>query len=200
MDAGQDSAKAGASRCDALGRRGAPSLPGEKENGAPPPGNIVVAGLGGQGVITATDIIADVALRAGFDVKKSAIKGMSQRGGSVTCDVRFGRQVLSPMVPAGEADFLLALEPTQLEPCRHLLRSTARTIEPSAVDVDKLPSKKMLNVALLGALSAHLSLAENDWLDAVAAAFDAKFIEANRQAFLMGRAGQNQKDHASAAA
>jgi indolepyruvate ferredoxin oxidoreductase beta subunit len=167
---------------------------------APPPCNIVVAGLGGQGVITATDIIADVALRAGFDVKKSAIKGMSQRGGSVTCDVRFGRQVLSPMVPAGEADFLLALEPTQLDPYRHLLRPTGRTIDPSAVDVEKLPQKKMLNVALLGALSAHLPLAEKEWLEAVTAAFDAKFLEANRQAFLMGRAGQNQKSHATAAA
>ena len=53
-------------------------------------GNIVLAGLGGQGVLKGTDILADVALRAGFDVKKSEIKGMSQRGGSVTGDVRFG--------------------------------------------------------------------------------------------------------------
>ena len=75
------------------------------ENFARPPCNIVVAGLGGQGVLTATDIIADVALRAGFDVKKSEIKGMSQRGGSVTCDVRFGGQILSPMVPGGGGGF-----------------------------------------------------------------------------------------------
>ena len=73
--------------------------------------NIVLAGLGGQGVLKGTDILADVALRAGFDVKKSEIKGMSQRGGSVTGDVRFGERVFSPMVPAGEADFLLVLEP-----------------------------------------------------------------------------------------
>ena len=58
--------------------------------------NVVVAGLGGQGVLKASDILADVALRAGFDVKKSEIKGMSQRGGSVTSDVRFGQIVLSP--------------------------------------------------------------------------------------------------------
>src|ERR1017187_7626908 len=57
--------------------------------------NVVVAGLGGQGVLKASDILADVALRAGFDVKKSEIKGMSQRGGSVTSDVRFGQTVLS---------------------------------------------------------------------------------------------------------
>jgi indolepyruvate ferredoxin oxidoreductase beta subunit len=63
--------------------------------------NIILAGLGGQGVLTASDILADAILRAGFDVKKSEIKGMSQRGGSVTSDVRFGKNVLSPMVPTG---------------------------------------------------------------------------------------------------
>src|SRR5271157_3892209 len=169
------------------------------ENFARPPCNIIVAGLGGQGVLTATDIIAAVALRAGFDVKKSEIKGMSQRGGSVTCDVRFGAQIFSPMVPAGEADFLLALEPTQLEPNRHLLRPGGLTIEPSVIDADKLPQKKMLNVALLGALSAHLSMAEEEWLQAVGSAFAPKFFEANRQAFLLGRASQNKSAKATAA-
>lgn len=163
------------------------------ENLARPRCNIVVAGLGGQGVLTATDIIAEVAMRAGFDVKKSAVKGMSQRGGSVTCDVRFGDDILSPMVPAGEADYLLALEPTQLEPNRHLLRPGGATIEPSAIDEDRLPQKKMLNVALLGALSAHLSMAEQDWLDAVGSSFAPKFLEENRRAFRLGRASQNQR-------
>jgi len=164
------------------------------ESPARPPCNIVVAGLGGQGVLTATDIIAEVALRAGFDVKKSEIKGMSQRGGSVSCDIRYGAQILSPMVPAGEADFLLALEPAQLEPNRHLLRPGGVTIDPSAIDTARLPQKKMLNVALLGALSAHLPLAEPAWLEAVGSAFDPKFLEENRRAFLLGRAGQNKND------
>jgi indolepyruvate ferredoxin oxidoreductase beta subunit len=170
------------------------------ENLAPPPCNIVVAGLGGQGVLTATDIIADVALRAGFDVKKSEIKGMSQRGGSVTCDVRFGAQVHSPMVPEGEGDFLLALEATQLEPNRHLLRPGGMTIDATVIDAEQLPQKKMLNVALLGALSAHLPLAEEEWLEAVGSAFAPKFFEANRQAFLLGRASQTKSTHATSAA
>ena len=163
---------------------------------APPqtsPCNIVVAGLGGQGVLTATDIIADVALRAGYDVKKSEIKGMSQRGGSVACDVRFGAEILSPMVPAGEADFLLALEAAQLDTNRHLLRPGGVTIEPSAVDAARLAQKKMLNVALLGVLSARLPMAEDAWLESVRAAFDPKYFDANRQAFLLGRAG-NEKN------
>ena len=162
-----------------------------------PPCNIIVAGLGGQGVLTATDIIADVARRAGFDVKKSEIKGMSQRGGSVTCDVRFGVEILSPMVPLGEAYYLLALDATQLEPNRHLLRPGGATIEPSVIAADKLPQKKMLNVALLGALSAHLSMTGQEWLEAVGAAFDPQFLEANRQAFLLGRASQNKSVHAT---
>ncbi len=164
---------------------------------AQPPCNIVVAGLGGQGVLTATDIIADVALRAGYDVKKSEIKGMSQRGGSVACDVRFGAEILSPMVPSGEADFLLALEAAQLEPNRHLLRPGGVTLEPSAIDTAQLPQKKMLNVALLGALSARLPMAETAWLDSVRAAFDPKYFEANRKAFLLGRASQEKKAEAS---
>ncbi|HUW35135.1 MAG TPA: 2-oxoacid:acceptor oxidoreductase family protein [Planctomycetota bacterium] len=84
--------------------------------------NVVIAGLGGQGVIKASDVLADAAFRAGFDVKKSEIHGMSQRGGSVSSDVRFGKGVLSPMVPVGEADFLVALDVTQVEPNRHQLR------------------------------------------------------------------------------
>src|SRR5690242_17158094 len=111
--------------------------------------NIVVAGLGGQGVLRGTDILADVALRANYDVKKSEIKGMSQRGGSVTGDVRFGRQVFSPMVPNGEADFLLVLEPTQVEPNRHCLRQSGLLITPDAVNAERLPHKRTLNVALL---------------------------------------------------
>jgi indolepyruvate ferredoxin oxidoreductase beta subunit len=154
--------------------------------------NVVVAGLGGQGVLKASDILADVALRAGYDVKKSEIKGMSQRGGSVTSDVRFGQSVLSPMVPPGAADYLLVLEPTQVEPHKHYLKSDGTLITPDAVDAERLPNKKTLNVALLGALSAHLPLPEAMWLESLREAFPAEFFEANRQAFLTGRTGSKK--------
>lgn len=152
--------------------------------------NVIVAGLGGQGVLRGTDILANVALRAGYDVKKSEIKGMSQRGGSVTGDVRFGKEVFSPMVPAGEADYLLVLEPTQTGPNRHLLRSGGVLITPETVNAEQLPHKRTLNVALLGALSAYLPMPEELWLDALRDAFDEAFFAGNRQAFLMGRASQ----------
>ena len=155
--------------------------------------NIVIAGLGGQGVLKASDILAEVVVRAGFDVKKSEIKGMSQRGGSVTSDVRFGDAVLSPMVSPGEADYLLVLEPTQVEPNRHALKPDGVLITPAAVNPEKLANKKSLNVALLGALSAHLPLPEADWLEVLRAAFPPEFYEHNRQAFLLGRSGQETK-------
>ena len=155
--------------------------------------NIIVAGLGGQGVLKGTDILADVALRAGHDVKKSEIKGMSQRGGSVTGDVRFGDRVFSPMVPAGEADFLLVLEPTQVEPHRYMLRPGGVLITPDVVSADQLPNKKTLNVALLGALSAHLPMAEDQWLAALRAGFAENFFDGNRKAFLIGRERQGKE-------
>ena len=80
--------------------------------------NIVFAGLGGLGVLRASDILAEAAFLAGFDVKKSEIHGMSQRGGSVRSDVRFGAEVLSPMITAGEADCLVVLHPSQVEVVR----------------------------------------------------------------------------------
>lgn len=154
--------------------------------------NVVVAGLGGQGVLRGTDILADAALRAGYDVKKSEIKGMSQRGGSVTGDVRFGTRVFSPMVPVGEADFLLVLEPTQVEPNRHVLRSGGKLITPDAVNLQDLPHKRALNVALLGALSAHLPMPEDLWLESVQKCFTDSLFQVNKAAFLIGRQTQSK--------
>lgn len=72
--------------------------------------NILIVGVGGQGIILASEILADVGKEAGFDVKKSEVHGMSQRGGSVSTHVRFASQVFSPLIRQGEVDFLLAFE------------------------------------------------------------------------------------------
>jgi len=149
--------------------------------------NIVVAGLGGQGVIKASDIIADAAFRAGFDVKKAEIHGMSQRGGSVSTDVRFGQKVLSPMVPAGEADFLLVLAADQVENNRHVLRPGGVLIGPGLIDEDRLPNKRSFNVAMVGALSHFVKLGEDIWIAAVKASLPEKLHEMNMKSFAMGR-------------
>jgi indolepyruvate ferredoxin oxidoreductase beta subunit len=149
--------------------------------------NVVFAGLGGQGVLKASDILADAALRADFDVKKSELHGMSQRGGSVSSDVRFGLAVLSPMVPAGEADFLVALAADQVEPNRQALKPGGLLIVPDDIPAAQLANRKSLNVALLGRLSHYLPIPEAHWLDALRAQLPEKLHEVNVQAFRLGR-------------
>ena len=78
--------------------------------------NVLVAGVGGQGVILASDIMCEVFMEAGFDVKKSEIHGMAMRGGIVTSHFRFGKKVYSPLIKEGEVDILFAFE--QLEGLR----------------------------------------------------------------------------------
>ena len=151
--------------------------------------NIIIAGLGGQGVLKAAGIVADVAFRSGFDVKQSELHGMSQRGGSVSSDIRFGREVFSPMVPAGEADYLVVVAPDQVEVNRAQLRPGGTLITPAAVDLAALTNKKSFNVALLGVLSRQLDIAESIWLDAIRGAFLEKLHAANFQAFAHGRKG-----------
>jgi indolepyruvate ferredoxin oxidoreductase beta subunit len=149
--------------------------------------NIVIAGLGGQGVLKASDIVAEVAFRSGLDVKKSEIHGMSQRGGSVTSDVRFGQQVFSPMVTAGEADYLVVLDATQVEVNRGALKAGGVLLEPATLGGVRLKSEKSVNVALLGALSGHLDFPAELWREAVLACLPEKLHAMNLEAFEAGR-------------
>jgi indolepyruvate ferredoxin oxidoreductase beta subunit len=72
--------------------------------------NILMAGVGGQGVILASEIVAEAVMLSGFDVKKSEVHGMAQRGGSVTSHVRFGKKVYSPIIRDGNVDILFSFE------------------------------------------------------------------------------------------
>lgn len=74
------------------------------------PWSLVFAGVGGQGVLLAAEITAIAAVAAGFDVKQTEVHGVSQRGGSVESQVRFGSKVWSPIVTPGQADVVVALE------------------------------------------------------------------------------------------
>jgi indolepyruvate ferredoxin oxidoreductase beta subunit len=116
---------------------------------------------------------------------------MSQRGGSVTSDVRFGRtpheRVLSPMVPRGEADFLVVLAASEVEVARPLLRPGGVLLAPDLIPDADLPNKRSLNVALLGALSTYLDLPSESMLDAVRAALPERLHSVNERAFELGR-------------
>jgi len=72
--------------------------------------NIIIAGVGGQGLITLLQVISQAAFSRGFEVRTSELHGLSQRGGSVSVHIRFGRQIYSPMVLKGRADLVIALE------------------------------------------------------------------------------------------
>ena len=151
------------------------------------PTNVVIAGLGGQGVLKASDILADVAFSAGLDVKKSELHGMSQRGGSVSSDVRFGERVFSPMAPQGAADYLVVLSADQIPVNAAALGEGGVLIEPTQIDEAKLSNKKSVNVALLGVLSRHLPFSVEAWSAAIKRNLPEKLHEANLESFSIGR-------------
>ena len=88
--------------------------------------NILLSGVGGQGIILASDIMAEVFLEAGFDVKKSEVHGMAQRGGAVSSHVRFGKKVYSPIITMGEVDYLVMME--KMESLRWLNYCNSATV------------------------------------------------------------------------
>ena len=150
--------------------------------------NVVVAGLGGQGVVKASDILADAAFRTGLDVKKSEIHGMSQRGGSVASDVRFGPRVHSPMIPYGEADCLIVVAPDQVDVNRYALKPDGMLVSPESLAT--VPGKlqaKSINVALLGVLSKSLDIPLERWEEAIRANLAEKHHRLNLEAFHQGR-------------
>lgn len=106
--------------------------------------NIRLVGVGGQGILVASELLCDVLLASGYDAKKSEVHGMAQRGGTVNSDVRFGEKVYSPIISPGKADILLAFE--QMEALRYIsslkpggtIIVNEQRILPSAVAAGKL--------------------------------------------------------------
>jgi len=90
--------------------------------------NVSLVGVGGQGILLTSDILAKTATLDGFDVKKSEIHGMAQRGGSVISQVRFGGKVHSPIIPDGASDLLVSFERMETLRWRHLLAPGGRVL------------------------------------------------------------------------
>lgn len=103
--------------------------------------NVLLVGVGGQGILLASEILSEACMLAGHDVKKSEIHGMSQRGGSVVSHVRFGQEVFSPIVPEGEGDILFGFELLETYRSLPLLRKGAAVI---ANDLKILPPAVLL--------------------------------------------------------
>lgn len=90
--------------------------------------NCMIAGVGGQGTVLASKLMAEAALRSGLDVRTTETIGMAQRGGSVVSHVRMGTPVYSPLVPPGAADLILAFEPAEAVRLIPFLRESGRMI------------------------------------------------------------------------
>ena len=184
--------------------------------------NILLAGVGGQGIILASEIISEAAIAAGYDVKKSEVHGMAQRGGAVSSHVRFGEKIYSPLIEIGTADIILAFE--KLESLRHIqyLKNDGvvivddQQIEPLPVSAglekypdniwdmlkekanfieivdgpgiaQKLNNPRVINIAMIGALSKHLDIEESVWKDVIRKQVPKGTEELNLSAFDMGK-------------
>jgi indolepyruvate ferredoxin oxidoreductase beta subunit len=103
--------------------------------------NVLMVGVGGQGVILASDVLAEAAMLAGLDVKKSDSIGMAQRGGSVISNIRFGEKVFSPLIGKGEVDFLIGFEELEAARCGYYLKPDGVAIVADVVLVPLTVSK-----------------------------------------------------------
>ncbi len=118
--------------------------------------DFLLVGVGGQGTLLASDVLAATGMRAGFDVKKSEVHGMAQRGGSVTSHVRWGEKVFSPLIGRGEVGYMVAFEKLEAVRFAGLLRPGAviivndRAIPPISVSAgnDRYPSDEEVRAAL----------------------------------------------------
>ncbi len=161
--------------------------------------NVVIAGLGGQGVVKASDILTEAVFRAGNDVKKSEIHGMSQRGGSVASDIRFGGKVFSPMVPPGEADYIVVITEDEVDAVEGQLKDGGILLTPENLpgyideDADEDEDEetrlrlRSMNVALLGALSTFLEIPDGLWREAMRSNLPKRSWEFNEKVFQLGR-------------
>lgn len=102
--------------------------------------NILLVGVGGQGTILASKILSDALVGLGFDVKMSEIHGMSQRGGNVSTQIRYGDKVYSPVVGIGEADVIVAFEKMEALRWVEYLREGGRMV----VNDFEIPSAPIL--------------------------------------------------------
>jgi indolepyruvate ferredoxin oxidoreductase, beta subunit len=179
--------------------------------------NVLMVGVGGQGIVLASDVLAEAAALAGLDVKKSEIHGMSRRGGPVFSHVRFGERVFSPVIDEGQADVVLAMEPMELvrwsswarpgaaacylaEPIlpvgvaeypdglqAEIGRLFGRVVRVELSAIRRTVPLKVRNTALLGATSVFFELEVEYLHQALRALSPRGSYEANQAAFDAGR-------------
>ena len=176
--------------------------------------DVVIAGVGGQGNLLLAKLITLTALAEGWDVKRSEIKGLAQRGGSVLSQVRMGEKIWSPLIELGSADFLLGLEPVEAlrnyqflgpqgkaivssnfapnpikfseEEILEKARSLSFLLIPALDLAKKAGSPQSANIVILGAVSHFLPFALSTY-EKVLKENLKRLQEENLKAFALGR-------------
>lgn len=138
-------------------------------------------------MLLASEVLSEAAFLQGFDVKKSEVHGMSQRGGGVTSHLRFGDRVHSPLIPTGQADYLVSFEAEEGAKYAFMLKPGGRKIGPEAAEAELEGLGRSLNIYLLGALSEVLPIEPENWRKALEQCIKPRFLELNLKAFERGR-------------
>lgn len=147
--------------------------------------NILFCGTGGQGVLKASEVCGVAAVNAGFKVRKSEVHGMAQRGGSVESHLRLGKEVHSPLIIPGNADFLVSFHAGESDRMRYFLSSDGIDFTPFLEKAKNLPDHRFMNTFFLGLLAARLPIPEEHWHDAIKTVIGKK-IEENIAVFKQG--------------
>lgn len=149
--------------------------------------SVLFVGVGGQGVLKSSDILARAAFVAGLDVKKSEIHGMSQRGGGVTSTVRFGEKVYSPLAGEAGVDILVGLDRAEGEKYLSAVCPGGKALFVDDGLLAKVPDRRFANTAILGRLADLLDFSREIWHKSISLEVPERFVEGNLKAFEAGR-------------
>lgn len=150
--------------------------------------NVLIVGVGGQGVLRASQVLSHALVSQGVDVKQSEVHGMSQRGGSVVSEVRFGDRVFSPLSPLAEADYIVALEEAEGRRAEPRLRPDGGVMVDVPADLaEELFDPRAANMAALGRLARRLDVPVETWHEAIRECMPPRTVDGNIAAFEAGR-------------
>jgi indolepyruvate ferredoxin oxidoreductase beta subunit len=162
-------------------------------------GNVFLAGVGGQGILLASEVLGEAFLSSGYDVKKSEVHGMAQRGGAVTTHLRFGPKVYSPLIEPGAADLLIAFEKLEALRFLHYLKPdgaavvNAQEIPPAPVSsgrerypdgIEERLREGTSQVHVVDALGAALALHEVRTVNMVMTGAASHFLPLTEEAYV----------------
>lgn len=151
--------------------------------------SVTFGGIGGQGIIKASELLGWAAMFDGYHVKKSEVHGMSQRGGSVESHVRFGKKIHSPLIGLGQSDFLLCFHADEHPRLVSFLKKDGMDlVDYLAKAQEIIENPRYLNTALVGVLAAHLPIRDQSWQKSLKKVFKPSILQGNKKVFAQAKA------------